>query len=84
MAGTRPDYRSFMNMRTISGTILIVQEGRFRLLTAAGRGMHFILAHDAGLEAQDLPAFAHRRVRVEYEAAPGLRAHVAHSLEATP
>jgi hypothetical protein len=62
----------------------MVQESRFRLLTEAGRGMQFILAHDAPLEPQDLPALANRRVRVDYEAAPGLRAHIAHALEATP
>jgi hypothetical protein len=73
-----------MKMRSIAGTILIVQESRFRLLTADGRGMHFLLAHNARLEPQDLPALAHRRVRVRYEPAPGLRAHIAHDLEATP
>ncbi|MGK7867169.1 hypothetical protein [Falsiroseomonas sp. E2-1-a20] len=73
-----------MTMRSIAGTILVVQESRFRLLTAAGRGLHFLLAHNANLEPQDLPALAHRRVRVDYEPAPGLRAHIAHALEATP
>jgi hypothetical protein len=73
-----------MIMRSITGTILVVQESRFRLLTQAGRGMHFVLAHDARLEPQDLPALAHRRVRVDYQPAPGLRAHIAHALEATP
>ncbi|MGG5886598.1 hypothetical protein ACLF3G_05610 [Falsiroseomonas sp. HC035] len=71
-------------MRTIVGTICIVQESRFRLLTAVGRGLHFVLAHNANLEPQDLPALAHRQVRVDYEPAPGLRAHIAHVLEATP
>ncbi|WP_439595333.1 hypothetical protein [Falsiroseomonas sp.] len=67
-------------MPSATGTMLIVQESRFRLLTDAGRGLLFILAHDAALEPQDLPAFTHRRLRVDYAEAPGLRAHIAQKL----
>ena len=67
-------------MPTATGTILLVQESRFRLLAEDGRGMSFLLAHDAALEPQDLPALAHRRVRVDYRRAPGLMAAIAHDL----
>ena len=42
-------------MPTTEGTILVVQEGRFRLLTDDGRGLVFLLASDAAPEPQDLP-----------------------------
>ena len=67
-------------MRSATGTILLVQESRFRLLTDDGRGLTFLLAHDAPLEPQDLPALANRRVRVEYEDAPKLVAGIARDL----
>ena len=67
-------------MPRATGTILLVQEGRFRLLTDHGRGMVFILAHDAPLEPQDLPALTHRRVEVDYLPAPGLIASIARNL----
>jgi hypothetical protein len=67
-------------MQTVSGTILLVQEGRFRLLTEDGRGLTFLLAHDAAIEPQDLPALTHRRVRVEYEDSPNLVAGIVSGL----
>jgi hypothetical protein len=42
-------------MRSAEGVITLVQEGRFALVTDGGCVMHFVLAHDASLEPQDLP-----------------------------
>jgi hypothetical protein len=67
-------------MRNATGSVLVVQEGRFRLLTDDGRGMVFVLAHDAPIEPQDLPPLTHRRVRVDYDDGPNLVAGVARDL----
>lgn len=67
-------------MPSTTGTVLLVQEGRFRLLTEDGRGMVFVLAYDAPMEPQDLPPLTGRRVRVDYEDAPQLLAGVARDL----
>lgn len=67
-------------MPSATGTVLLVQEGRFRLLTEDGRGMMFLLAHDAPMEPQDLPPLTGRRVRVDYEDAPKLVAGVVRDL----
>lgn len=67
-------------MPSATGTVLLVQEGRFRLLTEDGRGMMFLLAHDAPMEPQDLPSLTGRRVRVDYKDAPKLVAGVARDL----
>ena len=44
--------------------------------------MHFLLAHDASLEPQDVPPLKRdqRRVRVDYTEPSRLVAHVAHAL----
>jgi hypothetical protein len=69
-------------MQSAEGVITLVQEGRFELVTDRGRVMHFILAHDASLEPQDLPPLQRdqRRVRVDYTEPTRLIAHVAHAL----
>ncbi|MDO9502865.1 hypothetical protein [Falsiroseomonas sp.] len=66
-----------------TGTVLYAQEGRFRLLTAEGRGLLFILAHDSAVQSQDLPGFVNCQVRVSHSAAPGLRAQIAHDMQET-
>ena len=53
-------------MPSVTGTVLLVQESRFRLLTDDGRGLTFLLAYDASMEPQDLPPLTDRRVRVDY------------------
>ena len=55
-------------METADGIITVVQEGRFKLVTDTGRVMHFILAHDAAIEPEDLPPLAQAQtpVRVAY------------------
>lgn len=68
-------------MPTTTGTILVVQESRFRLLTEDGRGLVFLLAHDAPLEPQHLPPLAHRRVRVDYDPSPTLIAGIARDVQ---
>jgi hypothetical protein len=69
-----------MGMRSITGTILLAQESRFRLLTEDGRGETFLLAHDAPIEPQDLPPLVGRRARIRFSPAPQLMAGVAHDL----
>ena len=64
------------------GTIAVVQEQRFRLITDAGQGLLLTLAYDAPLDESDL----HRlhatgvRVVVEYEGEPNLESGIAHSI----
>lgn len=69
-------------MRRMTGTIIVVQEGRFRLRTPDGRSELFILAHDAPVEPQDLPSLVHAgmRLTVHYSTAPGRIAGLAHDL----
>jgi len=69
-------------MQSAEGVITLVQEGRFALVKDDGRVMHFILAHDASLEPQDLPPLKRdqRRVRIDYTEPRRLVAHVAHRL----
>jgi hypothetical protein len=68
-------------MPSIIGTVLLVQESRFRLLTEDGRGETFLLSHAAPIEPQDLTPLAGRRVRVRYERAPRLLAFIARDLQ---
>ena len=69
-------------MQSVEGVITLVQEGRFAVVTDGGRVVHFLLAHDASLEPQDLPLLRRdqRRVRVDYTEPSHLIAHVAHTL----
>jgi hypothetical protein len=62
------------------GTILVVQETRFRLLTDDGRGLVFLLAHDAPLEPHHLAGLIYRKVCVDYDASPKLIAGIARDL----
>ena len=65
------------------GTIAVVQEQRFRLITDTGQGLLLTLAHDAPLDESEL----HRlhdtgmHVVVEYEGEPNLESGVAHSIK---
>ncbi len=68
-------------MPTVEGTVLVVQESRVRVLTDDGRGLLFLLAHDAPLDPQDLPPLTHRRVRVDYDESATLIAGVARDLQ---
>lgn len=61
-------------MPTATGRVLMVQESRMRLRLEDGRGLTLLLSPSAAIEPQDLPPLSHRRVRVEYEDAPGLLA----------
>ncbi len=69
-------------MRRMTGTIILVQEGRFRLRTPDGRSELFLLAPGAPVEPQDLPKLARRgtRLTVHYSTAPGRMAGLAHDL----
>ena len=63
-------------MPSVTGTVIVVQESRLRLLTEDGRGLVFLLAHDAPIEPQDLPPLAGARVRLDYVPAEHLAAGV--------
>ena len=75
--------RLLLDMKSVEGVITVAQEGRFELVTDSGRVMHFVLAHDAALEPQDLPPLQRHqsRVRVDYTEPSRLIAHVAHRLQ---
>lgn len=66
-------------MSSVIGRVLLVQEGRFELLSDNGQGHIFLLAPGSGVEADDLAALQRRqaRVLVQDAAAPGLTARVA-------
>lgn len=66
-------------MRTMTGSVAVAQEGRFRLELADGRSALFVLAHDAPLEAQDLLYLARdcAAVTVHYEEASPMDAKLA-------
>ena len=63
-------------MPSVTGTILLVQESRLRLLTDDHRGLIFLLGHDAPIEPQDLPALTGARVRLDYVGSDRLAAGV--------
>ncbi|NGM20085.1 hypothetical protein G3576_08675 [Roseomonas stagni] len=63
------------------GVVLLVQEGRLRLLDAEGRGHVFLLSPSAPLEAQELAALPGRRVRLSHHAAPRLMAGIVTAIE---
>lgn len=64
------------------GKVVVVQEGRFRLIDDDGRAHLFLLAHNAPFEAPDLLDLARRqaRVRVLHTGAPGLIARLARDI----
>src|SRR3546814_15089669 len=61
-------------VRSMTGTVTVVQEGRFQVRAVDGRAMLFLLASNASLEPQDLPALAERaaRVTLRYSTPDGL------------
>jgi hypothetical protein len=61
-------------MESATGTILLVQESRFRILTEDGRGLAFVLSASAPIEPQDLAPVSGRRVRIAWRNIPGLLA----------
>ncbi len=70
-------------MHVARGTIAVVQEERFRLITDSGQGLLLTLAYDAPLDGQDLRRLheANLHVVVEYEGKPNLDSGVAHSIK---
>ncbi len=70
-------------MHVAQGTIAVVQEERFRLITDTGQGLLLTLAYDAPLDGADLRQLhqANRHVIVEYEGEPNLDSGVAHSIK---
>lgn len=66
---------------TVIGVVLLVQEGRLRLLTEAGRGRVFLLSPSAAIEPQDLASLPGWRVRLHHYAAPKLMAGIVTAIE---
>jgi hypothetical protein len=69
-------------MPTIDGVITMVQEDRFRLISADGHYQLFLLSHRTRVDGDDLHRFERARipVTVTYGAAPGLIARTAHEV----
>jgi hypothetical protein len=67
-------------MGRATGTITVLQEERFQLACDDGVTRHFVLAHDAPLETDELARLKREaaRVEVEYDEATGLVIHAAH------
>jgi hypothetical protein len=70
-------------MKSKTGVITVVQEGRFRLAGDDGVPKQFVLSHRAPLEPQDLPPLqrSQARVAVRYDDSARLIAGIAHGIE---
>jgi hypothetical protein len=71
------------SLRQVSrGHIVLVQEGRFRLVTDDGQGLLLTLAHNANVDAQDLHRFQRERTSLEvhFTGEPNLVSGVAHDI----
>ncbi len=68
--------------RRAQGTLLLIQETRFGLLTSDGRGLFFALSPSARSPPGQLQAWYRARVPivVDYEGEPGLESAVAHAI----
>ena len=73
-------------MARATGTITVLQEGRFELACDDGVTRLFVLAHDAPLEADELARLKREgtRVEVEYDHDGRLIAHAAHGVREEP
>jgi hypothetical protein len=69
--------------RTVSGTVVQVQETRMTIVDDAGAGRLFLLGHASLAEPSQLAELQRRqaRVRVTYRQAPDLIAHIATLIE---
>jgi hypothetical protein len=69
-------------LKTMTGVITIVQEGRFKMEPEEGQPMLFVLAPSAPIEPQDLPGLQRSQVlvTVRYEDAGTLIAGVVHDI----
>ncbi|EWY40638.1 hypothetical protein N825_34570 [Skermanella stibiiresistens SB22] len=69
-------------LKTMTGVITIVQEGRFRMEQEDGQPILLVLAPSAPIEPQDLPGLkrARARVTVAYEDSATLVAGVVHDI----
>ena len=67
-------------MARATGTITVLQEARFQLACDDGVTRHFVLAHDAPLESDELARLKRDAaiVEVEYDDDSSLIAHAAH------
>jgi hypothetical protein len=70
-------------MKTVSGTIRLVQEHRFRLIDENGRDRLFILSHKAPVEWSDLVAMqqGEHSVTVVYSEIDNMLAAEAHDVQ---
>jgi hypothetical protein len=70
----------------ISGRITIVQEQRFHLISDAGQGMLFTLAHNTSASTADLRHFlnTNAHVLIEYTGEPNLASGAAQAVRAVP
>ena len=61
-------------MKTMVGTVLLVQEGRFQLRDEQGASHLFLLGHASLAETDQLPPLARRqaRIRVSYKDADNI------------
>jgi hypothetical protein len=70
-------------MKSVTGIITVVAEGRFRMLGDDGAPRQFVLWHGAPLEPQDLPPLqrSQAHVRVHYEPSHRVIAGIAHDID---
>jgi hypothetical protein len=65
----------------MEGVVTVIQEGRFQLVDDDGVAHHFVLAHDAASEPEQLPSLLMRRVRVSYSDPKGIIGHAATKID---
>ena len=72
-----------MFVKTMVGTVLLVQEGRFQLRDEQGAAHLFILGHASFAETDQLPALARSqsKVRVSYKEAENVVALIAKRID---
>ena len=72
-----------VQMYTATGSLIVVQEQRFHLLTDRGQGLLLTLAHTAPVHTDDLCRWyaAQMSVTVEYTGEPNLTSGVAYHVQ---
>lgn len=65
----------------MEGVVTIIQESRFQLLDDDGVAHHFVLAHNAALEPEQLRSLMMRRVRVIFSDPKGIIGHAASRID---
>jgi hypothetical protein len=68
-------------MTSLAGSLAFALEGRFKLwIGHENRFSLCVLAHDAGIEPEDLTGLVGRQIRVDGEEEPGANCFIVHAV----